>query len=154
MLCRSAAQWVLPMILQSKPPIVLWHSVREWLPYDGQELELGFNLDFCRLTNEFYLLWTLWTKCVWLELFWKFKLKSVEHAEFEDSCELIPTLIPQTVWQRPYIGSHFPCCPWDWIKYLTNVKLTAGRAVCKSMMQLGSALGTNRQCLIASLWRD
>ena len=58
-LCRSAASIVLPLILQSKPLIVLWKSLREWLPNDLQGLKLGLKLKLCCLTyklQRFYLL--------------------------------------------------------------------------------------------------
>ena len=54
-LCRSAAPTWPPsarhLILLSKPSIVLWNSLRAWLPDDLQELEFGLKLEHCRLTN-------------------------------------------------------------------------------------------------------
>ena len=62
-LCRSPAHIGFPMILQSKPSIVFWNGISDWLPDDWQQwqgLELGLKLEFCSLTNgllRFYLLW-------------------------------------------------------------------------------------------------
>ena len=44
----SAAPRILQLTLQSKPLIVFWNSLREWL---RQGLELGLKLELCRLTN-------------------------------------------------------------------------------------------------------
>ena len=65
--CRSTAPRALPLILQSKPLIVLWNSLQECLPDDLQGFKLGFNFELCCLTNgfkRFYLLWTPRIICV------------------------------------------------------------------------------------------
>ena len=50
--CRSAAPRAWSLVLQSKPSIVFWNSLWEWLPDDLQGLKLGLELELCRLTNE------------------------------------------------------------------------------------------------------
>ena len=57
-LCQGAALRAWPLILRSKPSIVFWNSLREWLPDDRQRLELGLKLELYRLTSDqrrFYL---------------------------------------------------------------------------------------------------
>ena len=71
-LCRSSAPRAWPLILQSKPLIVLWSSLREWLPNDKQGLELGLKLELCLLTNRLkrlYLLRSPKINCVEFKFF-------------------------------------------------------------------------------------
>ena len=51
--CRSAAPRAWQLIVQSKPSISFWKSLRKWWPEppdDRQGLKLGFKLEFCCLT--------------------------------------------------------------------------------------------------------
>ena len=62
----------LHLILQSKPSIVLWNSLRGWLPHDWQGLELGLKLELCHLTNRlkrFYKLRSPKISCLSLNSF-------------------------------------------------------------------------------------
>ena len=71
-LYRSRAPRARPFILQSKLSITFWFGLREWLPDDWQGLELGFELELCRLTNglkRFYLPPSPWINCVEFEFF-------------------------------------------------------------------------------------
>ena len=76
MLCWSAATRAQLLILQSKPSIVFWNSLLEWLPMScsGSNLKLNFNSVAWVLTNglsRFYLLWSPKINCVEFEFFLK-----------------------------------------------------------------------------------
>ena len=85
------AQRAQPLILQSKPSIIFWNSLQEWLSDDRQGLELGLTLELCSRTNRLPALKSQNNLCGVENLF-----RSVENAVIKDSCELIPTLIHQT----------------------------------------------------------
>ena len=52
-LCWSAAPRARPLILPSKPLIVFWNSLREWLTGEWQGLKLELRFELCSLTNGF-----------------------------------------------------------------------------------------------------
>ena len=51
-LCLRVPPRALLLILHSKPLIVFWNNLREWLPEDRQGFKLGLELELYHLTNK------------------------------------------------------------------------------------------------------